>query len=213
MKKKINVLLVDDHSIVRCGIRSLIERSEKLTVCGEAETLAEAIELVEAFVPDVVLLDVRLPDGDGVIGCKRIKNLSPKCKVLILTAYAEDQIVIEAIKAGADGYILKNIESKKILQAIFSVYEGSGFLDPCLTESVLNQIKSNKQRNNLLLTTREEEILDLLCLGKSNKEIAHELEIAEKTVRNYVSKIMDKINVSNRTEAALFWSRFKSHRS
>ncbi|AKL94321.1 transcriptional regulatory protein DevR [Clostridium aceticum] len=210
MKKKISILLVDDHSIVRWGIRSLIEENQRLVVCGEAETLTEAIELVEELLPDVVLLDVRLPDGDGVIGCKRIKTLAPKSKVLMLTAYAEDQIVIEAIKAGADGYILKNIESKKIMQAIFDVYEGTGFLDPCLTESVLNQIKSSKGKSNLQLTLREEEILDLLCVGKSNKEIASALEISEKTVRNYVSKIMDKINVTNRTEAALFWSRLKS---
>jgi len=205
----IRLLLVDDHSIVRCGIRSLIERNPGLEVCGEAATLSEAYEKVKRFIPDIVLLDIKLPDGDGANGCREIKKIQPGVKVIILTAYGEDAIVMEAIKAGIDGYLLKNIDSKTIVSAIQDVAKGISILDPTIISKVLNVVKRNDSVFEKL-SPQECGILDLISLGRTNREIGEELFIAEKTVRNYVSKIMRKINVTNRTEAATFWLRQKS---
>ncbi|SCY93608.1 response regulator [Alkaliphilus peptidifermentans] len=207
---KIKILLVDDHAIVRCGIRSLIERNENLTVCGEAENLKEAYRMVIDLKPDIVLLDIKLPDGDGITGCREMLKLNSEIKIIILTAYAEDHIVIEAIKAGAGGYLLKNVESSRIIKAIIEVYNGAAYLDPSVTEGILKELKGKKEDISNLLTPRDVEILELISVGKTNKEIGEILFIAEKTVRNYVSKIMQKIGVNNRTEAAIFWNKQKS---
>ena len=209
--KDIKILLVDDHSIVRYGIRSLIERNTGLSVCGEAENLLEAYEKVRELKPDVVLLDLKLPDGDGATGCREIKKIQEDIKVIILTAYADDTIVVEAVRAGADGYLLKNIDSKTIIEAIRDVFEGKSVLDSTVLPKVLRAIKSNSDSHETM-TPQEKRILDFISEGKTNKEIGEELFIAEKTVRNNVSIIMKKINVSNRTEAAIYWSRQKSLR-
>lgn len=211
MRDKIRVLLVDDHSIVRDGLRLLLQLNDKLEVCGEAATLEEAIMMTTKTSPDVVLLDFKLPDGDGVNGCLRIKSLFPNIKIIILTAYAEDHIVMETIKAGADGYLLKNIESEELIKTIECVYNGDSVLDPSVTEGVFNSIKQDNEEKEIStnLSPRETKILEAISLGKTNKEIADTLSISDKTVRNYVSNIFKKINVSNRTEAASFWIRKK----
>ncbi|SNS04760.1 two component transcriptional regulator, LuxR family [Anaerovirgula multivorans] len=210
-KKNISVLLVDDHAIVRCGIRSLIERNSGLEVCGEAENLQEAYHQVSEWKPDIVLLDIKLPDGDGAAGCREIKKISPETKVIILTAFAEDAIVLEAVQAGAEGYLLKNIDSKSIITAIRDVAAGKPALDASIISKVLDVVKGKHPVDDSL-TPQERNILELISQGKTNKEIGQELFISEKTVRNNVSKILRKINVNNRTEAAIYWSRQKSLR-
>ncbi|SES97832.1 two component transcriptional regulator, LuxR family [Natronincola peptidivorans] len=205
-KKNISVFLVDDHAIVRCGIRSLIERNSGLEVIGEAGNLQEAYDKVSELMPDIILLDIKLPDGDGAAGCREIKKLCPDAKVIILTAFAEDSIVIEAVKAGAEGYLLKNIDSKNIINAIRDVASGKPVLDASVMGKVLNVVKANNTTDDIL-TPQEKNILELVSQGKTNKEIGEALFISEKTVRNNVSRILRKINVSNRTEAAIYWSK------
>ena len=211
MNDKIKVLLVDDHSVVRDGLRLLLQLNDGLEVCGEAATLKEAIMMTIDTNPDVILLDFKLPDGDGVNGCISIKNLFPNIKIIILTAYAEEHIVMETIRAGADGYLLKNIESEELIKTILSVYNGDSVLDPSVTEGVFNSIKLDNQKieESSEFSPREMKILQALSLGKTNKEIAESLSISDKTVRNYISNIFKKINVSNRTESASYWIRQK----
>lgn len=204
-KKAINILLVDDHAIVRYGIRSLIERTDGVEVCGEAENLQEAYHKVSELEPDIVLLDIRLPDGDGAAGCREIKKLSPGVKVIILTAYAEDSIVLEAVRAGAEGYLLKNIDSNNIITAIRDVAEGKPALGETIASQVMNALKMDRKETEDL-TPQEKNILELVSQGKTNKEIGEVLYISEKTVRNNMSKILKKINATNRTMAAIYWS-------
>lgn len=209
MRKELKVLLVDDHSIVRWGIKSIIDKTQGMIVCGESGTLSDAYEKVRELKPDIILLDIRLPDGDGVTGCREIKKISPDTKIIILTAYAEDSIVVESVKSGADGYLLKNIDSKAIITAINDVAQGISVLDPSVVGRVIDAVKRGSNSDSEL-TVQEKQILDLISVGKTNREIGEEMFIAEKTVRNYVSRIMKKINVTNRTEAAMYWQRQKS---
>ncbi len=208
-KSKIRVLLVDDHSVVRYGIRSIIEKNSLIEVCGEAETLSDTYIKSESLRPDVILLDMKLPDGDGVTGCIRLKNILPGIKVIILTAFAEENIVYEAVKAGIDGYLLKNIEGQAISKAIIDVYQGKSVIDPNISHKLIRIIQKGNDSEQSL-TPQERNILELISQGRANKEIAETLYLSEKTVRNNMSKIMKKINVNNRTEAALYWSRQKS---
>lgn len=209
MTNDIKVFLVDDHDIVRSGIRSLIERSEGLTVCGEAGTLREAYNQIGACAPHVVLLDIKLPDGDGASGCREIKKRYPDIKVMILSAFAEDAIVMEAIKAGAEGYLLKNVDSKNIVQGLKDIAGGQGALDPVITAKVMNAVKSGRMVSEDGLTPQEQQVLELVSLGKTNREIAEMLIMSDKTVRNNVSKILKKLNATNRTEAAMYWQKQK----
>ncbi|OGO76722.1 MAG: hypothetical protein A2Y23_05595 [Clostridiales bacterium GWB2_37_7] len=208
-KSKIKVLLVDDHSVVRYGIRSIIEKNPLIEVCEEAESLSDMYMKAESLKPDVVLLDMKLPDGDGVTGCIKLKSISADVKVIILTAFADENIVYEAVKAGIDGYLLKNIEGKVIAKAIIDVYQGMSIIDPTISHKLMKII----QKGNVIeqpLAPQERNILELISQGRTNKEIAEALFLSEKTVRNNVSKIMKKMNVNNRTEAAMLWSRQKS---
>lgn len=210
---KIRVLLIDDHDIVRLGIRTLIQRNEDMIVCGESGNLEEGYKFIEKDKPDVVLLDMKLPDGDGIIGCRTIKRISPGTKVIILTAYGEDSLIVEVIKVGADGYLLKNIDSKKIVSSIRDVAKGDKVLDQNVLNKFIDLVKNkdkSTENDDILLTKQERNILDLISEGKTNKEISSELYVAEKTVRNYVSAILKKIKVDNRTEAAMYWMRQKS---
>ncbi len=208
-KPKIRVLLVDDHSVVRYGIRSIIEKNSSIEVCGEAEDLSDTYHKAEALRPDVILLDMKLPDGDGVTGCIRLKSMQPNVKVIILTAYAEENIVYEAVKAGIDGYLLKNIEGQAITKAIIDVHQGKSIIDPNISQKLMRIIQKGNESEQLLMP-QERNILELISQGRTNKEIADTLYLSEKTVRNNMSKIMKKINVNNRTEAAIYWSRQKS---
>jgi len=208
MTERVKVFLVDDHGIVRSGLKLLLELDKRIEVCGEAKNLQETMDALAECKPDVVLLDFKLPDGDGVNGCLAIKNRLPQTKIIILTAYSQPHLVMEAIRAGADGYLLKNVKGEELVDNILKVYHGDSVLDSAVTESILtNIISSNERQKEDKLTNKEMEILKMISIGKSNKEIAKDMEISEKTVRNYISNIFRKLNVSNRTEAASYWLR------
>lgn len=208
-KSNIKVLLVDDHAVVRYGIRSILDKFPSIQVLGEAGSLNEAYEKAENLKPDVILLDMKLPDGDGVTGCIKLKSIIPNVKVIILTAFAEENIVYEAVKAGIDGYILKNIEGQAIVNAITDSYKGVTVIDSSISDKLVKIIQKGNE-SDYSLAPQDRNILELISQGCTNKEIADALFLSEKTVRNNVSKIMKKINVNNRTEAAMFWSRQKS---
>ena len=203
MKSNMNqIMLVDDHNIVRMGLKGLIDKDPELNVCAEASTLEEAYELLKTVTPDLILLDMKLPDGDGSEGVREIKKIKPQVKVLILTAYAEDHMVQESLRNGADGYLLKNVDGRSITQAVHNVLNRLMVVDPSVGNTILSPPASPVLAK---LDEREQMVLNLISKGKTNKEIGESLFLAEKTVRNLVTKIMKKIEVSNRTEAAAFW--------
>ena len=202
-----NIMLVDDHNIVRMGLKGLVDKDPELTVCAEASTLEEAYQLLKKITPDLVLLDMKLPDGDGAEGVKEIKKINPQIMVLILTAYAEDHMVQESLRNGADGYLLKNVDGRSITQAIHNVLNRLMVVDPSVGSSMLSPAKNPVIAQ---LDEREQMVLTLISKGKTNKEIGENLFLAEKTVRNLVTKIMKKIGVTNRTEAAAFWLKHTS---
>lgn len=201
MSNRINVFIVDDHKIVRKGLKLFLESEEEIEICGEADNLKDAVKAISQKKPDVVLLDYKLPDGDGITGCLKIKGMHPNVKVIILTAFANEDIIQGATEAGADAYLLKDIESEQLISIIYSIYEG--------TNVIASSVSNKKLGNEFNLSDKEINILDMISMGKVNKEIAHSLKISEKTVRNYISRIFRKINVTNRTEAASFWIRQK----
>ncbi|WP_084019088.1 response regulator [Desulfuribacillus alkaliarsenatis] len=211
MKNPIKVFIVDDHSVVRKGLKMFLDSNDEITVCGEAGTLKEALDIVGEHKPDIVLLDYKLPDGDGITGCLNIKNTHPNIKIIILTAFATEDVIVGAIRAGADAYLLKDIEGDELVSTIRAVSKGKSVLDSSVTDDVFNSLKiaEKDQRAEFNLTDKEIVILDMLTMGKVNKEIASSLGVSDKTVRNYISKIFKKINVTNRTEAASFWIRQK----
>lgn len=196
-------MLVDDHKIVRLGLRGLIEKDKGLHICAEAASLQELYEKLGDANPDIILLDMQLPDGDGTQGVKEIKHYNSEIRVLILTAFAEEFMVQESLKNGADGYLLKNVDGKAIVQAIHNVLHGLTVMD-----QKVQVIMSRKTLEDPILAEleeREQTVLALVSQGKTNKEIGETLFLAEKTVRNLITKIMKKIEVTNRTEAAAFW--------
>ncbi|MDW7671991.1 MAG: response regulator transcription factor [Bacillota bacterium] len=202
----IQLMIVDDHSVVRDGLRFLIELNEGFQVIGEAENMSGAFQQMEKRKPDILILDYKLSQGDGVIACREIKRRYPQVKVLVLTAFAEPHVVLEAIKAGADGYLLKNADHDTLIRALLDVYEGKSVLDPSVTDLVLNRIRINRpDTEETGLSERDEQVLDLMSQGLTNQEIAELLDITDKTVRNTISQIFKKIDVTNRTEAAAYW--------
>lgn len=208
MENKIKVLLIDDHNIVRDGLKMLLQLNEKITVCGEAGSIEETMNIIPKSNPDVILLDFKLPDGDGIIGCNLIKSNYPNVKIIILTAHSQNHLVMETMKAGADGYLLKNIKYDELVNTIKLVYKGANVLDPAVSKEVIDTMKCGNERMvDDGLSPRESNILQLISSGKSNKEIAEILSISDKTVRNYISNMFKKINVTNRTEAASYWLR------
>lgn len=201
---QINVLLVDDHMMVREGIRQLLELEENINVVGEAGDGVECLEAIDKLNPDVVLLDVNMPKKDGISVLKEIKEKNMSCKIILLTFYNEIDIIQNAMTYGASGYILKEADSKLLVQAINIVKNGERYIQPSIA-SKLRQHKLIKQQKNIdVLTKRELEIIKLLVAGLYNKEIADDLNISEKTVKNHISSIFRKINVSDRTQAAVY---------
>lgn len=203
------VLVVDDHSVVRMGLVALLSRSPDLRVLGEAARLDEAIEKVRALGPDLVLMDVRLPDGSGIEGCRIIRQRHPETKVLMLTSYDDKDAAVAAVIAGASGYLLKQVEPDELVRAVRLVAEGQSLLDPAVTRGVLDRLRSGGlgMSGEADLTDRERSILTLVGEGLTNREIAGRLYLSEKTVRNYVSTILQKLNLANRTQAATYVSR------
>jgi two-component system response regulator DevR len=200
------VVLVDDHDVVRAGLRSLFDSEEALTVVGEAGTAEEAIRRVGLDVPDIVVMDVRLPDGSGIDACRDIKSRWPDTKVLILTSYAFDDSLMEAFDAGASGYVLKRVDAAGLIDAVVKVGNGEHLFGEVLDAAVAARVRSNGESGSKLdlLSDQERKVLDLLVTGKSNKQIATEMFLSDKTVKNYVSHILTKLGAASRAEAAAY---------
>lgn len=204
--KPLRLMLVDDHEVTRLGLRTLLEGCPSFEIAGEAASVAEAVEAVVRIKPDLVLLDVRLPDGSGIEVCRRLQQLDLETKVLVLTSYADDKIVLDAIAAGADGYLLKEIHGERLIQAIQDVAAGRSILDPAVTRRVMSCVAnpgSPGSKSKLdLLSAQERRVVALVSEGKTNKEIGRELSLSDKTVKNYLSNAMEKLNLSRRAQAA-----------
>jgi two-component system response regulator DevR len=203
------VFLLDDHEIVRRGLRELLEADGDLEVVGEAGTAEEALRRVPALAPDVAVLDVRLPDGDGVTVCREIRSRQPSVRCLMLTSYADDEALFDAIMAGASGYVLKQIKGSELVDAVRTVAAGKSLLDPGVTAQVLERLRGGAMGDSRLesLTDQERRILELLAEGLTNREIAERMYLAEKTVKNYVSNLLAKMGMQRRTEAAVYAAR------
>lgn len=205
---KQRIVLVDDHEVVRLGIKALLERHPHFEVVGEAGTAKEAIEQVERLLPDVVLMDIRLPGASGIDATEEITNNFPEIKVIMLTSYAEDDMLFSAIRAGASGYVLKQIGADDLIKAIEAVGRGEALLDTAVTQRVFQEVrravKEEEASAFVNLSTQEKHVLLLVSEGRTNREIAKTLFLGEGTVRNYVSSILSKLSVSNRAEAAAY---------
>jgi DNA-binding NarL/FixJ family response regulator len=210
-----SILIVDDHEVVREGLRALLNRRENFRVVGEAGTVAQAIEEAQKHEPDVIIMDVRLPDGSGIEACREIRQTRPETKIIMLTSYADEDAVFASILAGAAGYLLKQTRGNALAEAIASVTRGESLLDPAVTQKVLERVRSSGQRSPddplAALTEQEHKILLLIAEGKTNKEIADEVFLSDKTVKNYVSNILSKLNLRRRSEAAAFIARREPH--
>ena len=207
---------MDDHEIVREGLHALLESQGDFEVVGEAATAAEGLARIPPLHPDVAVLDVRLPDGDGVSVCRDVRAGSPEIKCLMLTSFADDEALFDAIMAGASGYVLKQIKGTDIVDAIRRVAAGESLLDPDATQRVLDRIRHPPEQDARLasLTPQERRILDLVTDGMTNRQIADEMFLAEKTVKNYVSNLLAKLGMKRRTQAAVFGARLQQeHRS
>lgn len=205
----VRVLLVDDHEVVRVGIRTLISRDPAIQVVAEAGTVESAVAAAREHSPHVVLLDIRLPGGSGFDACKLILKENPDTRVLVLSSYADSEVVMKAIAAGAAGYLLKEVDGEALVKSIKSVAAGGSVLDPSVTHLVLGRIKSGdtaQERNKLsLLSAQERRVLALVAEGKTNKEIAAAMGLSDKTIKNYFSNILDKLGMSRRSQAAAFF--------
>ncbi len=210
----IRVFLVDDHEVVRRGLVSLIELEEDLNVVGEAGSVSEALARFEVARPDVMILDVRLPDGDGIELCRDVKSLHPEIACLMLTSYSDDEALFSAILAGASGYLLKQIRSNALVDAIRRVARGESLLDPAVTARVLQRLRSPAIEDDLIskLSPQEKKILDLISEGMTNREIAESMYLAEKTVKNYVSNMLAKLGMGHRSEAAAYAARLSERK-
>jgi len=211
--RPLRLLVVDDHEVVRQGLVSLLDRREHFQVVAEAGTAAEAVEMTRKFEPDLVIMDVRLPDGSGIEACREIRAEFPKTRVVILTSYPDEEAVLSAIIAGASGYLLKQIRGRDLVSALESVGRGESLLDPAVTEKVLDRVRriaTGTYTDELAqLTQQEQKILLLVAEGKTNKEIASEVFLSDKTVKNYVSSILSKLNLERRAQAAAFVARHR----
>ena len=209
----LRILVVDDHEIVRQGIVSLLERREGFQVVAQAGNVAEAIENARKYQPDLVIMDVRLPDGSGIEACREIRAEFPTTRIVILTSYPDEEAVFASIVAGASGYLLKQIRGRDLVSALQSVGRGESLLDPAVTEKVLDRVRriaSGTYTDELAqLTRQEQKILLLIAEGMTNKQIASEIFLSDKTVKNYVSSILAKLNLQRRSQAAAFVARHR----
>ncbi len=203
----VRIMLVDDHEVVRMGLRTLLEHRAGFSIVSEAGSVAEAVAGAQQALPDVIVMDVRLPDGTGVEACREIRSERPETKVIMLTSYADDEAVYGSIMAGASGYLLKQTRGQSLAEAIERVAAGESLLDPGVTDKVLarmRQLASGETDELASLSPQERRILGLIAEGKTNKEIADEVFLSDKTVKNYVSSILSKLNLRRRSEAAAF---------
>lgn len=212
-ERVLRLLVVDDHEVVRQGLVALLDRRAGFEVVAQAGTVAEAIAGAAKFEPDVVVMDVRLPDGSGIEACREIRATRPETRVVMLTSYPDEEAVLSAIIAGASGYLLKQVRGRDLVAAIESVGNGDSLLDPAVTEKILQRVRSAASggaSDELSdLTAQERKILLHVAEGKTNKEIAAEVYLSDKTVKNYVSSILSKLNLQRRTQAAAFVARHR----
>ena len=205
---KMRIVLVDDHEVVRLGLKVLLEQSDHFEVVGEANNAKEAVEITGKFRPDIVLMDIRLPGASGIEACEEITQLYPEVRVVMLTSYAEDEMLFSAIRAGASGYLLKQINSEDLIHSLESVRRGDALLDPMVTQRVFQEVrravKEEEASAFAILSQQEKHVLILVSEGKTNREIAKSLFLGEGTVRNYASSILSKLGASNRAEAAAY---------
>ena len=206
----VSVVVVDDSEVVRAGLGALLSASPMIRVLGEACDVASGLEAVKRHRPDVVLLDIRLPDGTGFEACRSICRSNTDTRVLILTSVADEEMVDNAIRAGAHGYLLKEINGTALIDAIRDIAAGKSILDPAITARVLSLIRSNTPSTRHLvdsLSPQESRVLALIAEGKTNKEVAQDLNLAEKTVKNYLSTVFEKLHVTRRTQAAALYAQ------
>ncbi len=205
----VRVFLVDDHEVVRRGLRDLIEAEDDLEVSGEAGTAGMALAAIAKEPPDVAVLDVRLPDGNGVEVCREIRARDPQIACLMLTSFGDDEALFDAIMAGAAGYLLKDVRAAGLLDAIRRVAQGESLLDPAVTGKVLERLRKGDEEDPRLASLSEQErrILEFIAQGLTNRQIAEQMHLAEKTVKNYVSNMLAKLGMQRRTEAAVFYTQ------
>jgi len=215
--KPIRLLLVDDHQVLRIGLRTLFTEAGGFQVVGEAATMAGAVTEALKLRPQVVLMDVRLPDGSGIEACRTIRTARPDTRVLFLTSFADDDAVLATILAGADGFLLKEVSSEQLINAVKAVSSGQSILDPAVTQRVLAKVKSLSvpapQEKREPLSPQEERVLALVAEGKTNKEIAVALNLSEKTVGHYLENIFQKLQVTRRAQAAVYFTQQHSKSS
>jgi len=206
--KQLRIMIVDDHEVVRLGLHTLLDRHPNFSVIDEAGTAREAIEKTLHHLPDVVVMDVRLHGGSGIDACREIMAQAPEVKVIILTSFAEDEMLFDAISAGAAGYVLKQINNDELVRSIEAVGRGEALLDPSLVQKVFTRVREAARKEEAAafseLTDQELRVLAQVAEGKTNREIAKALFLGEGTVRNYVSSILSKLNLTNRAEAAAY---------
>ncbi|HWH37861.1 MAG TPA: response regulator transcription factor [Candidatus Limnocylindrales bacterium] len=206
--RQLRLLIVDDHEVVRQGLVAMLGRRPNFQVVAEAGSAAESLDMARRFRPDLVVMDVRLPDGSGIEACREIRDELPETRVVILTSYPDEEAVFSAIIAGASGYLLKQVRGRDLVAALEAVGRGESLLDPAVTEKVLERVRriatSGASDELAQLTAQEQKILLLVAEGKTNKEIAGDVFLSDKTVKNYVSSILSKLNLQRRAQAAAF---------
>jgi two-component system, NarL family, response regulator DevR len=209
----IRVFLLDDHEVVRRGLKDLLEVEEEFVVVGEAATAAQALARVPALKPQVAVLDVRLPDGDGVTVCRELRSRMPELACLMLTSFSDDEALFDAILAGASGYLLKQVGGTDLVGAVRTVAGGGSLIDPKLTATVMARLRAGKPEDPLsALTAQERRILDLIGEGLTNRQIGERMYLAEKTVKNYVSSLLSKLGIERRVQAAVLVSGLNTKR-
>jgi DNA-binding NarL/FixJ family response regulator len=210
----IRIFLLDDHEVVRRGLRELLEAEDDMEVVGEAGTAEEAYGRIPATTPHVAVLDVRLPDGDGIDVCREVRSKHPEIACIMLTSFSDDEAVMASIMAGASGYVLKQVRGTELVDGVRRVAAGESLLDPSVTTRVLDRLRHGGEDEKLAsLTPQERRILDLIAEGLTNRQIGEEMFLAEKTVKNYVSNLLAKLGMSRRTEAAVYAARLSERRS
>jgi DNA-binding NarL/FixJ family response regulator len=205
MSAPIKVFLCDDHEVVRRGVKDMLEAEGDIEVIGEASTVAEAIARVPALRPQVAVLDVRLPDGSGITACRELRSTLPELGCLMLTSFADDEAMLDAIMAGAQGFVLKQIRGSDLVGAVRTVANGGSLLDPTATARVMDRLRTHGQTQDKLaaLSEQERKVLELIGEGLTNRQIGERLFLAEKTVKNYVSNVLSKLGLERRTQAAV----------
>jgi DNA-binding NarL/FixJ family response regulator len=215
MTMSIRVFLVDDHEVVRRGVRELLEQNDDIEVVGEAGTAEEAVSRIPPTKPTVAVIDMRLPDGNGVEVCREVRSRDANIQCLILTSFADDEALMDSIMAGAAGYLLKQVKGTDFVDAVRRVAAGQSLLSPEVTAQVLERLRRGPEEDERLarLTDQERKILDLIAEGMTNRQIAERMFLAEKTVKNYVSHLLAKLGMERRTEAAVFAARLQQEKA